>query len=636
MRYKMTDDSPKTLTFQAEIQELLSILANSLYIHKEVFLRELVSNAHDALNKMRFELLTNRNVLDPDTELVIEINFDEDKKTLTISDTGIGMDENELVANIGTIASSGSRKFLETARAKGKADLELIGTFGVGFYSVFMVASEVRIRSRSYRLDTKGVEWISEGKSGEYTISPYDKPIRGTEVVLSLQEDASEFLNEYRIKNIVKKYSDFVPFPIKLKDEIINQQTPLWRKSKKEITDEDLKKFYNQVLLQYDEPLFNIHFSAEGTVQFHSLLFVPEKQNPSLFNPETDWGLNLYSHSVLIQEYSKDVLPQYFRFAKGIIESSDLPLNISRETVQSTRVLATIKKNITGKILKELDKLASKEKEKYSKFYREYGVFVKEGIATDFENKKALMNLLRFHSTKEEEELISLEAYTSRMKEGQNKIYYLVADDLEIARNSPHLDYYQANDLEVLLFTDPIDNYLPMHLTEFEDKPIFAIDQIMEEEKDEEEKEKEEADEMEEEPSVLPNLIERTKKILGDKIIDVKTSSHLIENPCRLVSPADAIASSMERVFRYMDEGRAIPKKILEYNENHAITKNLEELISKDSTNEIIDLTIEQLFENALLQEGFLTKPGKMIPRIQTILELAVQNSLNESKKDNN
>ncbi|MFX1513566.1 MAG: molecular chaperone HtpG [Promethearchaeota archaeon] len=625
----MTNNPSKTFTFQAEIQELLSILANSLYIHKEVFLRELISNAHDALNRIRFELLTNRNVLDPDSELVIKINFDEDKKTLTVSDTGIGMNENELIANIGTIASSGSRQFLNSARKNGKVDLELIGTFGVGFYSVFMVASEVKIRSRSFQLDTEGVEWVSEGKSGEYTISSYDKSTRGTEIILTLQEDANEFLNEYRIKNIVKKYSDFVPFPIKLKDEIINQQIPLWRKSKKEVTEEDFKKFYNQILFQYDEPLYKIHYSAEGAVQFRSLLFIPEKQSPSLFHPETDWGLKLYSHSVLIQDHSKDVLPQYFRFVKGVIESSDLPLNISRETVQSTRVLATIKKNITGKILRELDKIASKDKEKYEKFYREYGIFVKEGIATDVENKKTLTKLLRFYSTKtEEEELTSLESYVSRMKENQDKIYYLIADGIEIARNSPHLDYYHANDLEVLLFVDPIDSYLPMHLTDFADNQFVAIDQIIEEEKDKEEK-REEVEEIKEKPSKLPNLMERTKQILKDKIIDVKTSSHLIESPCRLVGPADGIASSMERIFRYMDEDREIPKKILEYNENHSIIKNLEELISKDATNKVIDLIIEQLFENALLQEGFLPKPGKMIPRIQNILELAVQRSLN-------
>ncbi|MHA1984112.1 MAG: molecular chaperone HtpG [Candidatus Hodarchaeales archaeon] len=638
--------------FKAEIQRVLNILIHSLYQHREIFIRELISNASDALNKIRFETITNREVSDPDLELAIQIETDKSTNTLTIRDTGIGMSKQELIENIGTIANSGSLAFLEKmkeAQSNESADLDIIGKFGVGFYSVFMVAKEVKIVTKSYIKNEPAIEWISDGVES-YKIRTIKDIPRGTEITVSFRDDVKDFSDDFKIKEVVKKYSEFVTFPIKMleekvikkegedekeaeKDEEkekefvwepINKQQALWKRSSSEIEDTQYKEFFKHISGEFEDPFHQLHFSVEGATQFRALIYIPKKRNRNLFTAEPDWGMKIYSRNVLIQDKNRDVLPEYFRFIKGIIESEDFPLNVSRETIQATKVMNRVKKALSSKIISELERLAKDDEDKYNEFWNEFGIFIKEGITSDFQNKDKLLPLIRTYSSKSEDKVISLKTYMDRMKEGQNEIYYLVGENVQLAKSSPHLDYYNSNDFEVIFMVEPVDSFLMMNLREFKDKKFHNIDQAVDESKAED-KDKDKTDE--EDPVSLKDLITRFKTVLGDKVGDIKSSERLVNAPCRLVATS---SSDMERVFQYMsqtqDNGQnqfPMSKRILEINKNHNIIQNLESLVLTDEKNEIIDLLINQLFSNSALQEGIMEKPVEMVPNIVELMELA-------------
>ncbi len=623
----MTEESKPTQSmeafeFKAEIQQLLNILVHSLYTEREIFLRELISNASDALNRIQFEMLTNRDVLDPDAELAIRVEVDEEAKTITVSDAGIGMTREEIVEDLGTIAHSGAAAFLQQLEQEQRPSLELIGQFGVGFYSVFMVAEEVRVVTRSYRPDAEAVEWVSDGGTS-YRLAPADKADRGTQVEVKLKEEAAEFASAWRLEQIVKKHSDFVGFPIYVGDkkEPANRQTALWRQPPREVAEEQYHDFYKHLTLDLEKPLLHTHLVSDAPVDVRSILYVPARRERGILSLRTDYGLRLYIRNVLIQEYNRDLLPDPFRFVEGVIESEDLPLNISRETVQRSPAARRVQQALVRKLTRELETLAQDRPEDYGTFWREFGAFIKEGVATDPIGRGNLVPLLRFHSTQSGDELTSLAGYVERMAEDQQAIYYVLGDDLKSVAHSPHLDYFKAHDVEVLYLVDPIDGFMAVALQEYNGKPLKNVDDAGLDlpRKDEAEPE---ADEPMPEAD-FNRLVGRFVQVLGDRVVEVRESRVLKDNPCRLVSPGDAPLREMSRVYRLLDREFEVPKRILEINRRHPIIINLSRLVTESPEVEIIDPTIEQLFENQLLIEGLHPNPPEMIPRIQRLMEAA-------------
>src|SRR5215212_1893438 len=436
-----TRDESQSFRFKAETKQLLNILIHSLYKDREVFLRELLSNASDALNRLRFEMVTNQNVLDPAAELAIHLNVDKEARMLTIQDTGIGMTQEEIIENLGTIAQSGARKFLEASKDKSTDLTQVIGQFGVGFYSVFMVADWVRVTSRSYRPDAEAVSWYATGEDN-YEVSPAEMSERGTKVEIKLKEDASEFADEYRLKNIIHKHSEYIGFPIYVGEEkqAVNKQTSIWRMSKQNVTEEQYKDFYKQLTLDFEDPLLHVHVVTDAPVQLYALLFVPGKAERGMFSPRSEDGLKLYSRNILIDEYNKDLLPEYLRFVQGVVDSEDLPLNVSRETVQATGLMARLKKVVTGQVMKELESLAKHDLEKYQTFWNEFGVYLKQGVATSLAEAESIHPLLRFKTNLHPETWSSLADYAERMAPEQKEIYFIVGDDAKSVLRSPHLD----------------------------------------------------------------------------------------------------------------------------------------------------------------------------------------------------
>ena len=619
------EQAAEAFEFKAEIRQLLNILVHSLYTDREIFLRELLSNASDALNRIQFEMLTNRDVLDPDAELAVHIEADQDAGTLTISDTGIGMTREEIVRDLGTIAHSGAAAFLKQLETEQRPSVELIGQFGVGFYSVFMVADQVRVVSRSYRPGAEAIEWISEG-GNSYQLGPADKAERGTRIEIQLKEDAAEFAADWRLEQIVRKHSDYVAFPIYVGDneQAVNQQTALWRQSPREVTEEQYDEFYRHLTLDLEKPLLHTHLVTDAPVNLRSLLYVPAHRERGFLSPRTDYGLKLYIHNVMIQEYNKDLLPGYLRFVEGVVESEDLPLNISREVVQSSPVARRIQRALVRKLLKELEALSESEPERYTSFWNEFGPFIKEGVAgipsADPADKDDLLPLLRFHSSRPGNDLISLSHYVERMSEDQDAIYYVLGDDLESVSQSPHLDYFRAQNIEVLYMVDPIDSFLAMALPEYEGKPFTSVDSAGLELPRDEEGEPEE--DMVAEPD-FNRVVGRFVKVLGERVVEVRESKALRDSPCRLVSPDGAPNRDMSRVYRMLGQEFEIPKRILEINRNHPIIVNLSNLVSETPGADVIDASIEQLFDNLLLVEGLHPNPTGMIPRIQKLLEAA-------------
>lgn len=631
---------PELLEYRTEVKQLLDILAHSLYTDREIFLRELISNASDALNRLQFETLTNHDVVDPHAELAIWIEADAEAKTLTLRDGGIGMNRDELITNLGTIAHSGAKNFLQNA-AKGQGAIdEIIGQFGVGFYSVFMVAEEVRVVSRSYRAEDQAWAWTSKGDSS-FTLEPVEEARRGTTIQIKLKEDAAEFANDWRIEQIIKKHSDYVSFPIYLVEKaeegeeereedtgakeprIINRRTAIWRQSPSKVQAEEYNEFYKQLTLDSNDPLLHVHMVADAPVNVRTILYLPSKRERSMLQVRPEQGLRLYSRKILIQNNNKDLLSDHYRFVEGVVDSDDLPLNVSREMVQSNPVMRQLKRALTNRLNRALKELADEQTEKYIGFWEEFGVFIKEGVATDYANQAELSELLRFRSTKSEGKWIALAEYVGRMKSDQAAIYFVLGEDLKSAARSPHLDYFRKHDLEVLYLVDPIDGWTMAMLREANGKPLRNIDdaglELPQEETPAADESKPALDQ-----SAFDQLVTRATQILGDKVRGVQEGKQLVDSPVRLVSPADSVDRDLQRVLRLTEEGYETPKKILELNRRHPMIVNLGNMVEHKNDDALVEAAILQLFDNAMLLEGLHSNPVDMVERIQMLMAEAV------------
>ncbi len=634
-----SDTEPKTFEFQAEIQRVLDILINKLYKNPEIFLRELISNSADALNRIRIILLNqSQKVLDPEKELNIRISYDEDEKILTVSDNGIGMSFDEIVKNLGTIAQSGTLEFLKQVENTPDA-VNLIGQFGVGFYSSFIVSKEVIVRSKSYKPDEKAVEWKSDG-SGSFIVTYTTKQERGTDVILYLKEIAKEYADKFKIETIIKKYSDFIGFPIRIGDEetIINRQVPIWHQSEDDISDDEYNEFYRQFSMDWTEPYHRIILNVDAPIQFRALLFLPQRRSRYMTTSMyQDYGLKLYSKKILVQEKAKDLLPEYLRFVFGVVDSEDLPLNVSREVIQVDQTIRRISKVIVGKIINELENLSQQKIEKtlteesgedheslqpnFNEWWEQFGIFIKEGIIQDEKQREKLLRLLRIHTSKSEEEFTTLSEYVKNMKPDQSDIFYLLGENLGTLQRSPHIEYYKKKDLEVILFNEPIDSFVMMNVTTFNEKNFKAIDQA-EPEPDKEKKPSdtsEEKDSSEEKESKKDPFLKALESILGDRVIEVRYTEFLTDSPCRLINPSGM--GTFTRVMKYMDEKSIPQKKIMEINNSHIIIKKLKEMHEQDSKDPLIPLNVLLLLESQELTEGSLNEPTQMIKRIYDLME---------------
>ncbi len=617
----------ETFTFQAEIQQLLNILVHSLYTEREIFLRELISNASDALNRVQFEMVSGHEVIDPEVELAITLTADKDAGTLTVSDTGVGMNRDELIQNLGTIAQSGAASFLQRLKeqeAPNAPATDLIGQFGVGFYSVFMVADKVAVTSRSFRPGDQAWTWTSDGSS-TYSIEPGERDGRGTTVTIFLKEDAKEFLEDYELRRIVKTHSDFIAFPITIGTEVANQRTAIWRKPAREVSDEDYKGFYQQLTRDFEEPLLHLHIASDAPVQFYSVLFVPARADRGMFALRTEDGLKLYARKVLIQEYNKDFLPQYLRFVAGVVDSEDLPLNVARESIQTTRAIKRIGQSIKGKLLGELERVAQEDPDKYQKFWQEFGVFLKEGIATDGEEATRLSKLLRFHSTVSDGQTptVTLDDYVARMKPDQKAIYYLLADDLVSVAHSPHLDPFKARDLEVLYLTEAVDSFMLMNLHEYDGKPLQNVDDASLDLPEIETDQDDQAERLEDDP--FGAVRQRFADVLGERVVEVRESKVLNDSPVRLAKPEGQLDRHVQRVYRMLEKDFEAPRRILELNRRHPLIHNLSAWIGDDPERPVINQVIEQLYESALLMDGIHPNPADMVSRIEALMEEATR-----------
>lgn len=620
-----TEQSVKKYKFKAEIKQLLDILVHSLYTSREIFLRELISNASDALDKIRFELTRGSKIPDKDLPLDIKISFDDKKNTVTIADSGIGMTGDELVHNIGTIAKSGSSDFIKTLTENKSEANNIIGKFGVGFYSVFMVAKEVIIRSKSYQKDAVPVEWRSDGLGSYELFELKEKMSRGTTIEIHLKDDAKEFADKYRLEGIVKRYSNFISFPIFVGDTRINTISAIWREPKTSVKKEQYDEFYKFLTFESDEPLSVIHTSVDAPIQFYSMLFIPPNSFDMFRFTREDYGLDLYVRKVLIQHKSKDVLPEYLSFVRGVVDSEDLPLNISRETLQENIIFTKISNTITSQVLSHLIKMANDDAEKYKKFWKEHGKYFKLGY-TDFSNQEKFMQLLRFSSSacENNDDIISLDDYTGRMKEGQKEIYYASGASREAIDLDPHLEIFRSKGIEVLYLYDPVDEFVISSLRKHKDFEFKTVDSVelkqLDEFKDMKEREKAEPLSRDDEKH-FDSLLARIKNILGDRVTEVKASDRLIDSPSCLVNADDAYSAQMQKLFRMHNQEIATQKKIFEVNKDHKLVRNLLKIYKADPKDAYISDAAEQLYESALLLEGNLLDPHKLVNRISKILE---------------
>jgi molecular chaperone HtpG len=619
-----TSASVHAIPFRAETRQLLDILIHSLYTEREIFLRELISNASDALTRFEFKQLTDREVLNPELEPGIWITFNEGEKTLTITDTGDGMTAEEMIENLGTIAHSGARAFITASEKNGETAknlTDLIGQFGVGFYSVFMVAESVQVVSRSMRPNEQVAAWFCTG-ADTYQIEPAEKPERGTQVFVKLKEEASEFAKEYRLREIIHRHSDFIPYPIYLgeKKEQANRRTAIWRQPPRQLEKKDYDEFYQQLTLDAEPPLAYAHMNIDAPVQLYAILFCPTAPERNLFSLRREDGLKLFARKVLIQEYCKDLLPEYLQFIQGVVDSEDLPLNVSREAIQSTKTMAQLKKLVTGKIIDMLKKLAEDDPQAYTKFWKNFGRYIKQGIAIEPAEPEALYPLLRFHTTTQLEDWSSMEDYVKRMKPDQPAIYYILGDDERSILYSPHLDIVRKHEYEVLLLTDPLDSFMLVRLKEFQGHNLINTANADLKLPLREDPTAEKQETLPTENWVL--LVDRFKEQLGDRVSDVRMTDRLTDSPSRLVDPEGSPTQEMQRVYRLLKEDFQIPKKVLELNPHHPIIMKLSALEQNDPRNTLV---IEQIFENALLIEGLHQDPASMIGRIQRIMEEALK-----------
>jgi molecular chaperone HtpG len=619
----------ETLGFQAEVKQLMQLMIHSLYSNKEIALRELISNASDAADRLRFEALADSRLYEGDSDLKIRISFDKDARTLTISDNGIGMSREDVISNIGTIAKSGTREFFSSLTGDQAKDANLIGQFGVGFYSAFIIADKVTLVSRKAG-SAEAVQWESAGH-GEYTLEPIDKAGRGTEITLHLRDGEDEFLNDWKLKTIIRKYSDHITLPIVMKksefkdgeqvatdeDETVNKASALWARAKNDISEEEYQEFYKHVSHDFEAPLAWSHNRVEGKQEYISLLYIPGHAPFDLYDRERSHGIKLYVKRVFIMDDAEKLMPQYLRFVRGVIDSADLPLNVSREILQESRDIEAIKGGSVKKVLGLLEDLAENKPEDYAKFWNEFGRVLKEGAGEDFANKEKIAGLLRFASTHadDESQVVSLKDYIARMKDGQDKIYYITADSFAAAKHSPHLEIFRKKGIEVLLMSDRVDEWLLGSLTEFDGKKLQSVAKgDLDLGKLEDEAEKEQQKKVEDE---FKSLIERIQTTLGESVKEVRVTHRLTDSPACLVSGENELSGNLERMLKAAGQKTPESKPVLEINPQHALVEKLNSETSEDRFNDWAHL----LFDQALLAEGGqLEDPASFVRRMNTLL----------------
>ncbi|WP_104884281.1 molecular chaperone HtpG [Pasteurella multocida] len=620
----------ETRGFQSEVKQLLQLMIHSLYSNKEIFLRELISNASDAADKLRFKALSAPELYEGDGDLKVRIRFDEEKGTLTISDNGIGMTRDEVIDHLGTIAKSGTKEFLSALGQDQAKDSQLIGQFGVGFYSAFIVADKVTVKTRAAGVSTdKAVLWESAGE-GEYSVADIEKKERGTEITLHLREDEKAFLNDWRLREIISKYSDHIALPVEIlakeyddegketgiKWEKINKAQALWTRAKNEISEEEYQAFYKHLSHDFADPLLWAHNKVEGNQEYTSLLYVPAKAPWDLFNREHKHGLKLYVQRVFIMDDAQVFMPNYLRFMRGLLDSNDLPLNVSREILQDNKVTSVLRKALTKRALQMLEKLAKDDAEKYQRFWQEFGLVLKEGPAEDFANKETIAKLLRFASTHNDssQQSVSLEDYVARMKEGQKAIYYITADTYVAAKNSPHLELFNKKGIEVLLLSDRIDEWMLSYLTEFDGKPLQTIskaDLDLGDLADKEEDSQKAQDEQ------YASFVERVKTLLGERVKEVRLTHRLTDTPAVVSTGDDQMTTQMAKLFAAA--GQAVPevKYTFELNPEHGLVQKIAEIADEQQFADWIELLLEQAM---LAERGSLENPVAFIKRMNTLL----------------
>ena len=612
----------QTHEFQTEVSQLLHLMIHSLYSNKEIFLRELVSNASDAIDKLKFESLSNESLLEGKEEPSIHIDIDKDAGTISIRDNGIGMTQDEVMENIGTIANSGTRKYLESLDKNQTQDSNLIGQFGVGFYSAFIVSNTVTLLSRKAGDDkANGTKWVSKGK-GEYSIETVDLENYGTTIILDVKKAEKEFVDDYRLHGIVSKYSDHITVPIMMVKaseedeseivyETINKATAFWMKDKKELSQNDYDEFYKSLTYDFEGPLTQIHNRVEGKLDYSSLLFIPKKAPFDMWEPKRKGGVKLYAKRVFIMEGNEELLPQYLRFIKGVIDTADLSLNVSREILQGSKVVDTIKKASVKRILSELDKMSKNKPEDYATFWKEFGMVIKEGVVEDFANKDKISNLLRFASTSTDssDQTVSLKDYIGRMNKDQKNIYYVTADNYDAAKGSPHLEIFKQKDIEVLLLSDRVDEWLVANFGEFEELSLKSIAkgdlEDLDSKEDKKKKEKTVKD--------YEKVISKAQEILDNQVKEVKVSSRLSESPSCLVADENELGGNMERIMKSLGQDVPDTKPILEINPTHPLVMKLKTKVDED--------VVKVLFDQAVLSEGGQIKePAEFVKRMNKLM----------------
>lgn len=630
-----TDTDTETREFQAEVQQLLNLMIHSVYSNREVFVRELVSNASDAIDKLRFEALQNEALLEDDPHLRIRVSWDAEAGTVTLSDNGIGMSREDVVENLGTIAHSGTRRFLEQMTGDQSTDAQLIGQFGVGFYSAFVVADRVEVHTRKAGAAAdEGVVWSSDGR-GAYTIGSIEKPSRGTDVILHLNEEQKEFADGLRLRSIIRKYSDHISVPIEMPAEksgeqeesssgteweVVNRASALWMRPRSEISEDEYKELYKHLAHDFDEPLTWVHNHVEGRHSYVSLLYIPKRRPFDLFEQKPANGVKLYVRRVFITEDTEHLMPRYLRFVRGVVDSDDLPLNISREMLQHNPMVSSIRSASVKRILDRLERMANNEPETYASFWETFGRVFKEGVAEDPSNKERIAKLLRFSSTHEEKETpdVSLDDYIARMKDGQEKIYYVTAESFNAACNSPHLEVFRRHGIEVLLLPDPVDEWLVAHLDRYDEKPLVSVakGQLdldgLEGDASEEEKER-----REEQAQALDGLCQRMKEALGDRVQEVRVSHRLTDSPACLVVGEYDFGMGMQRLLQAA--GHTIPGAApsLEINPDHPLIQRLD----ADPADGAFEDWALTLYEQSLLAEGGqLEDPAGYVRRVNALL----------------
>jgi len=618
----------ETRGFQSEVKQLLHLMIHSLYSNKEIFLRELISNASDAADKLRFRALSKPDLYEGDGDLRVRVSFDKEKRTLTIADNGIGMNRDEVIDHLGTIAKSGTKAFLESMGSDQAKDSQLIGQFGVGFYSAFIVADKVTVRTRAAGESAEnGVFWESEG-AGEYTVADITKADRGTEITLHLREGEDDFLNDWRVRSIISKYSDHIALPVEIekqeeKDgetvvtwEKINKAQALWTRNKSEIKDDEYNEFYKHISHDYSDPLIWSHNRVEGKQEYTSLLYIPSQAPWDMWNRDHKHGLKLYVQRVFIMDEAEQFMPNYLRFVRGLVDSNDLPLNVSREILQDSSVTRSLRTALTKRVLQMLEKLAEDDAEKYQTFWQQFGLVLKEGTGEDSGNLETIAKLLRFASTHNDSsaQTVSLEEYVSRMKEGQEKIYFITADSYAAAKSSPHLELLRKKGIEVLLLSDRIDEWMMSYLTEFDGKPFQSVAKAdasldkLADEVDETTKEAEKA---------LEPFVERVKTLLGERVKEVRLTHRLTDTPAVVVTDADEMSTQMAKLFAAAGQSAPEVKYIFELNPDHALVKRAADTQDEGQFNQWVELLLDQAL---FAERGTLEDPNQFIRRMNQLL----------------